>query len=432
MQEKKKTVAIVGVGAAGLMAADSLSALRPDLSIHLFDAMPSPARKILMAGKSGLNISHRSGLANPDAFAKHYGKAADWMQPMLEDFGTKAILDWMEMLGQPHFVGSTGRIFPKVMKASPLLRALMKRLEERGATLATKHRWIGWNEAGALLFHTEHGEQCFEADACLLALGGPSWPRLGTDGAFLAPLIAQGIACAPYRPSNCGFDVDLPEGFGKEWAGTPVKSVRLSFGGKSVSGDFVLSHHDPKNASGTDASDIDHCGAHCGIEGGPVYALTAPMRDALENDGSVILSIDLRPNLTLAHVKERLCRPRGKQSFSNHLRRSLKLQGVQAALLKALTDKSVMNDVDQLSSAIKNLSLRVTAPRPIAEAISTAGGVLLEELDETLMVKRAPGLFIAGEMLDWEAPTGGYLLTGCLSQGFRAAKGIAHYLDAKA
>ena len=428
MQEKKKTVAIIGAGASGLMAADRLSTLRPDLSIHLFDAMPSPARKILMAGKTGLNISHRSGLADPNAFAKHYGKATDWMQPMLEEFGTKAILDWMEMLGQPHFIGSTGRIFPKVMKASPLLRALMKRLEDRGATWATKHRWIGWNEAGALLFHTEQGEQCFEADACLLALGGPSWPRLGTDGAFLTPLIAQGIACAPYRPSNCGFDVELPESFGKEWAGTPVKSVRLSFGERSVSGDFVLSQHAAGNTPETRESDI----AHCGIEGGPVYALSALIRDALEKGGSVTLNIDLRPNLTLAQVKERLCRPRGKQSFSNHLRRSLKLQGVQAALLKALTDKSVMNDVDQLSNAIKNLSLRVTAPRPIAEAISTAGGVLLDELDETLMVKRAPGLFIAGEMLDWEAPTGGYLLTGCFSQGFRAAKGIAHYLDAKA
>nr|WP_320142856.1 TIGR03862 family flavoprotein [uncultured Cohaesibacter sp.] len=425
MQEKNKKVAIIGAGAAGLMAADRLSALRPELSIHLFDAMPSPARKILMAGKSGLNISHRSGLANPEAFAKHYSKAADWMRPMLEAFGTKAILDWMDALGQEHFVGSTGRIFPKAMKASPLLRALMKRLEERGVTLASRHRWIGWNQSGALLFQTNHGEQSFDADACLLALGGPSWPRLGTDGAFLAPLAAHGIESAPFRPSNCGFDVDLVESFGKEWAGTPVKSVRLSFAGRSVSGDFVISNRATTAMVNTGAPES----GTCSIEGGPVYALSAAMRDALETDGSAILSVDLRPNLTQSQVKERLARPRGKQSLSNHLRRTLKLQGIQAALLKALTDKSVMNDPDRLSSAIKGLPLKITATRPIAEAISTAGGIGLDEVDESLMVKRSPGLFIAGEMLDWEAPTGGYLLTGCLSQGYRAAEGIAHYLD---
>ncbi|WP_319410673.1 TIGR03862 family flavoprotein [uncultured Cohaesibacter sp.] len=419
MQKRQKSVAIIGAGAAGLMAADRLSQSCPDLVIKIYDAMPSPARKFLMAGKSGLNISHQSGISDPEGFAARYGKASDWMRPMLQAFGTPDILRWMESLGQEYFVGSSNRIFPKAMKASPLLRALMKRLESRGVTLAPRHRWIGWREDGQMLFATAQGERSIAADACLLSLGGPSWPRLGTDGAFLPVLAERGVSCHPYRPANCGFTIRLPESFDTNWAGEPLQSVGLSFADQAVHGGFVLSLRAGES----------HQEASWSIEGGAIYALSARLRDAIENEGSATLSIDLRPNISMEQIKERLNRPRGKQSLSNHLRRSLKLQGVQAALLKALTDKHVMNDIDQLATAIKALPITLTSPRPIAEAISTAGGVALEELNENMMVRRMPGLFMAGEMLDWEAPTGGYLLTGCLSQGHRAALGMASYLE---
>nr|WP_319484381.1 TIGR03862 family flavoprotein [uncultured Cohaesibacter sp.] len=424
MNTQGKTVAIIGAGAAGLMAADHLSETRPDLAIRIYDAMPSPARKVLMAGKSGLNISHQSGLSHPEDFAAQYGDAAEWMEPMLSAFGTRDIIEWMQALGQESFTGSSGKIFPRTMKASPLLRALMKRLEQRGVQLVTRHRWTGWSEGGALLFMTPDGAVSVEADACLLALGGPSWPRLGTDGAALAPLSERGIESRPYCPANCGFDVDWPEDFVSQWAGAPVKSVRLKFGSQSANGDFVISCH-------ADQSGEEMQGKSCGsIEGGAVYALSAPLRDAIERDGTATLLVDLRPHLTLAQLKTRLDRPKGKQSLSNHLRKSLKLQGLKAALLKIATDKAVMSDMDRLAESIKSLPVTLTRPRPIAEAISTAGGVLLDELDDCLMVKRLPGLFMAGEMLDWEAPTGGYLLTGCLSQGYRAAEGIGRYLMA--
>ena len=420
-----KSVAIIGAGAAGLLAADRLSAHNQTLKIHLFDAMPSPARKILMAGKSGLNISHQTGLTHPEDFSHQYGGAASWMRPMLENFGTREILQWMEGLGQEHFTGSSGRLFPKTMKASPLLRALMKRLEARGVKLHSRHRWTGWTDKGLLTFETNEGPRDVEANACLLALGGPSWPRLGTDGLFLEPLAAKGIQSIPYQPSNCGFDVALPLGFGQEWAGTPLKSVGLSFGGRTVRGDVMISLHE--NGLAHEGISVDT--KSCGLQGGPVYILSASIRDAITQSDFAELTIDLRPNLSLEQVKDRLSRPRGKQSISNHLRKSLKLQGVQAALVKAVTSKETMSDMNSLAAVIKALPIKAERTRPISEAISTSGGVLLSELDEWLMVKHKPGLFIAGEMLDWEAPTGGYLLTGCLSQGARAAEGVARYLD---
>ena len=402
-----RTVAIIGAGAAGLMAAERLSELRPYLNITLYDAMPSPARKILMAGKSGLNVSHTIGLKSPDRFAKNYGAAAEWMIPMLAEFGTKQVVNWMEGLRQFTYTGSSGRIFPKVMKASPLLRALMHRLDGRGVKLVTRHRWKGWDDQDQLLFDTPDGETSIKADATLLALGGPSWPRLGTDGAFLPVLADKGLTVNPYRPANCGFDVDWPEGFVEEWAGHPIKSVNLSFGEQTVQGDFVITRN--------------------GIEGGSVYALSAVLRDAIEENGEAILQVDLRPQHSQAELSAKINRPRGKQSMANHLRKSLHLRGVKSALLKACTDKDVMANGDKLAGALKSLSIRLERPRPLDEAISAAGGVALSELDDALMVKQMPGLFIAGEMLDWEAPTGGYLLTACLSQGYRAAGGIAKY-----
>ena len=403
-----KQVAIIGAGASGLMAADHLSALRPDLSITLYDGMPSPARKILMAGKSGLNITHKQGIDDPAGFAARYGTAEKWIAPLLADFGAAEIIDWITQLGADPFVGSSGRIFPKVMKASPLLRALMKRLEARGVTLKARHRWMGWDETGQLSFNTPDGTTPITADATLLALGGPSWPRLGTDGGFLPVLGDRGLTVHPFKPANCGFDIDWQEDFGKEWAGTPIKSVALRHGEHVATGDFVITR--------------------TGIEGGTVYALSAPLRERIATHGSATLFVDLRPNQSAEALANRLSRPRGKQSMANHVRKSINLKGPQAALLKHATDRDVMRDPTALAAAIKALPLTLARTRPISEAISCAGGVDCSQVNEQMMVKRIPGLFLAGEMLDWEAPTGGYLLTACLSQGHRAAEGLASYL----
>ncbi len=406
---RKNKVAIIGAGTAGLMAADRLSLARPDLAITLYDAMPSPARKILMAGKSGLNISHQEGIDAPERFLARYGEAAAFMAPLLAHFGPTQLVDWMKGLEQDLFVGSSGRLFPTCMKASPLLRALLGRLDGRGVTLQSRHRWLGWDEESALLFSTPEGSHSVHADAVLLSLGGPSWPRLGTDGSFVEALRARGLAIRPYRPANCGFDVEWPEAFSAQWAGQPVKSVRLSFGDQNVAGDFIITRH--------------------GIEGGPVYGLSAPLRNAIERDGQALLSIDLRPQLSVDQLAAKLSRPRGKQSLSNHLRKTIRLQGLQASLVKLLTDRETMQHPERLAKCLKALPLSLVRPRPLSEAISTAGGVSLEALDEHLMARALPGLFLAGEMLDWEAPTGGYLLTACLSQGLCAADGISAYLS---
>ncbi|MCV6577380.1 MAG: TIGR03862 family flavoprotein [Cohaesibacter sp.] len=405
-----QSIAIIGAGAAGLMAADHLSELAHDQEqnwqITLYDAMPSPARKMLMAGKSGLNLTHAQPI---DDFVAAYGPYADWIGPMIREFGPREVRSWSYAMGQSTFEGSSGRVFPDSMKASPLLRSHFKHLEARGVNMMTRHRWIGWTDDKGLLFETPDGPKTIKADAVLLALGGPSWPRLGTDGSFLSVLAEKGIASTPYRPANCGFEVDWSEDFVTQWAGEPVKSVRLHFGDDSIEGDFVITRY--------------------GLEGSAVYGLCAPLRDALETGQDVDLLVDLRSHHDLAEVERRLSQPRGKQSFANHIRKRIHLKGVQAALLKECTERSVMNDMGQLARAVKALPIRLTRPRPLDEAISTAGGVCLSELDDGLMVKREPGLFIAGEMLDWEAPTGGYLLTGCFSQGHRAALGIGRYLN---
>lgn len=405
-----KTIAIIGAGAAGLMAADHLSELMADQErdwqITLYDAMPTPARKLMMAGKSGLNLTHAQPI---DEFIASYSPYADWMAPMIREFGPREVRSWSYAMGQSTFEGSSGRVFPKSMKASPLLRRHFQHLEKRGVKLVTRHRWQGWTDDNALLFETPEGQATIRADAVLLALGGPTWPRLGTDGNFLSVLEEKGIACSPYRPANCGFEVGWSKQFIQQWAGEPVKSVTLTFGDRQVHGDFVITRY--------------------GIEGSAVYGLSAPLRDALEAGAPVTLQIDLRSHHDLDEVKKRLDQPRGKQSFANHIRKRLHLKGVQAALLKECTPREVMNDMGKLAQAIKALPIHVTAPRPLEEAISCAGGVHLSELGDDLMVKRQPGLFIAGEMLDWEAPTGGYLLTACMSQGHHAALGIGRYLN---
>ena len=407
--QQQQKVAIIGAGAAGLMAADRLSFLRSDLSITLYDAMPSPARKILMAGKSGLNISHQDGINRPDQFLHQYGAAAPFMAPLLQSFSTPELLQWMAALGQECFTGSSGRLFPNCMKASPLLRQLLQRLEKRGVTLQRRHRWVGWDEQDRLVFETPSGASVEEANATLLALGGPSWPRLGTDGAFFHLLTERGIPCAPYKPANCGFDVDWPLAFVEKWAGHPLKSVVLHFEETRVPGDFMIAQY--------------------GIEGGPVYRLSAALRDTIDRNGHATLFVDLRPHLTTEALAAKLSRPRGKQSLSNHLRKTIHLKGIQAALVKAATSRATMQSPNELATALKALPLLMRSPRPIEEAISTAGGVSLDALDAYMMLKAKPGLFVAGEMLDWEAPTGGYLLTACLSQGWCAAEGVAAYLS---
>lgn len=399
-----RRVAIVGGGPAGLMAAERLAG-QPGLQVDLYDAMPSPGRKFLIAGVGGMNITHAEALP---AFIARYGARAAQIAPLLDAFGPAALREWIHGLGIETFVGSSGRVFPKEMKAAPLLRAWLHRLRGQGLRLHVRHRWLGWNAAGALRFATPDGEIALAADATLLALGGGSWAKLGSDGAWVSLLTAAGIPVAPLQPANCGFDVDWSAHFRERFAGAPVKSVVAGCGALCQAGEFNITAG--------------------GIEGGLVYALAAPLRDALLAGGPAQLRLDLAPGRGLVRLQADLARPRGRDSLANHLRRRAGIEGVKAALLRELCPPSALADSAALAAAIKSLALPVTAPRPLDEAISSAGGVRFEALDAALMVRQRPGLFVAGEMLDWEAPTGGYLLTACLASGYVAGDGARAWL----
>jgi uncharacterized flavoprotein (TIGR03862 family) len=399
-----RRVAIVGGGPAGLMAAERLAG-QPGLQVDLYDAMPSPGRKFLIAGVGGMNITHAEALP---AFIARYGARAAQIAPLLDAFGPAALREWIHGLGIETFVGSSGRVFPREMKAAPLLRAWLHRLRGQGLRLHVRHRWQGWNAAGELRFATPDGEIALAADATLLALGGGSWAKLGSDGAWVPLLAAAGIPVAPLQPANCGFDVDWSAHFGERFAGAPVKSVVAGCGTLRQAGEFNIT------ASG--------------IEGGLVYALAAPLRDALLAGGPAQLLLDLAPGRSLVRLQADLAQPRGRDSLANHLRRRAGIEGVKAALLRELCPPSTLTDNAALAAAIKTLALPVTAPRPLDEAISSAGGVRFEALDAALMVRQRPGLFVAGEMLDWEAPTGGYLLTACLASGHVAGDGARAWL----
>ena len=399
---------MIGGGPAGLMAAEVLVAA--GVEVDVYERMPSVGRKFLMAGKGGLNLTHSE---DGRLFLSRYGNRRGQLRAMLETFGADALREWAKELGVETFVGSSGRVFPAEMKAAPLLRAWLHRLREAGVRFHVRHRWLGWSEDGGLRFDTARGEQTRRADAVVLALGGGSWARLGSDGAWTGILAKRGIRIAPLRPANCGFDVGWSDYFSNKFAGQPLKSVVASF----------------TEASGKVHQQQGECivtGA--GIEGGLVYALSAPLRDAIEATGRAILHLDLLPGRALSRVEQEVAHPRGSRSLSSHLQGRLGLKGLKANLLREVVRGRDLDNPSLIARALKALPLTLVAARPIDEAISTAGGVAFEDVDENLMVRSLPGLFCAGEMLDWEAPTGGYLLTACLASGRQAGTGAVSWL----
>ncbi|TNM66607.1 TIGR03862 family flavoprotein [Aliirhizobium smilacinae] len=398
-----KQVAIIGGGPAGLMAAEVLSAA--GLCVTVYDAMPTFARKFLLAGKSGLNITHSEDFAR---FAERFGSASPRLRPALNDFTPDDVRQWATGLGTETFVGTSGRVFPTVMKASPLLRAWLKRLETQGVTLKTRHRWAGFDGDG-FCFITPDGETTIRPDAALLALGGASWPRLGSNAAWVPWLKGQGINVHDLQPANCGFDVAWSDVFIERFAGAPLKSVSTTSDAGTYPGEFVISKH--------------------GIEGSLVYAHSAALRDRLARDGKAALTVDLMPGRVPERLARDLARQDARASFSNRLRKGAGLDGVKAALIRELSADANRLPAEQLAALIKVLPIPVLRPRPIAEAISSAGGIAWSEIDERYMLKSRPGLFAAGEILDWEAPTGGYLLTACFATGRAAARGIKNWLS---
>ena len=408
MKNNPYTAAIIGGGPAGLMAAEVL--IRGGARVDVYDAMPTVGRKFLRAGKGGMNITH----AEPaDDFLSRYGARRAQIKPLLDSFGQNALREWVQGLGISTFVGSSGRVFPADMKAAPLLRAWLHRLRESGVHFHMRHRWCGWNENGALRFDAARGEVVARPDAVVLALGGGSWARLGSDGAWVPLLEQRGIPVAPLRPANCGFDVGWSTHFSERFAGHPLKSVSVSF-------------TDAAGHSHSRRGDVMVTGS--GVEGGPIYALSAMLRDEIEARGEAVIHIDLVPGKNLQRVIAEIDHPRGSRSMSSHLQSRANIRGVQTGLLRELLPKADFDHPERLAAAIKSLPLRLVAPRPLDEAISSAGGVTFEAMNENLMVRALPGVFCAGEMLDWEAPTGGYLLTACFASGYHAGQGVMGWL----
>ncbi|WP_426239068.1 TIGR03862 family flavoprotein [Pararhizobium sp. DWP1-1-3] len=397
-----KQIAIIGGGPAGLMAAEMLS--MSGHAVTVYDGMPTFGRKFLLAGKSGLNITHSEDYLR---FATRFGAASDRLRAALDAFTPADVRAWASGLGTETFTGTSGRVFPTVMKASPLLRAWLRRLEAQGVTLVTRHRWMGFAD-DRLTFETPYGPKTILSDATLLALGGASWPRLGADGSWMPLLRDKGVEIADLQPANCGFDVDWSDVFKHRFAGAPLKSVTTMSDAGAFPGEFVISRH--------------------GIEGSLVYAHSAELRDRLARQGKATLLVDLAPGRSLDRLEKDLARQDGKISLSNRLRKGAGLEGVKAALVREVGSPTTLNDPAHLANLIKALSITVTRPRSIAEAISSAGGIRFDALDERYMLKVLPGVFAAGEMLDWEAPTGGYLLTACFATGRAAAAGISEWL----
>ncbi|MCR6636741.1 TIGR03862 family flavoprotein [Devosia sp.] len=395
-------VAIIGGGPAGLMAAEVLA--DAGLSVTLFEAMPTVGRKLLMAGKSGLNITHAEDHAS---LLTRYGAALPRLQKALDAFTSEDLRNWCSSLGIETFVGSSNRVFPKTMKASPLLRAWLGRLNEKGVAIHTRHRWAGF-DGKKLRFETPGGEKLLAFDAVLLALGGASWPKLGSDAAWVPWLVEKGVAVEPFQPANCGFEVEWSAGFIERFAGSPLKSVTATSPAGTIPGEFVVNRW--------------------GIEGSLVYAHSAALRDALLAGEPAVLDVDLMPGRSRERLAKDLARQPTKLSFSNRLRKGAGLDPVKAALLRECLPQANTLDPDALAAAIKSVPIRPQRPRPIAEVISSAGGVAFSGLDEHFMLNALPGVFAAGEMLDWEAPTGGYLLTASLATGRAAAEGLLDYV----
>lgn len=403
-------VAIVGGGPAGLMAAEVLS--QAGLEVHIYDAMPSVGRKFLLAGIGGLNLTHAEPFSD---FVSRYGSRQAQIEPLLHQFNPQMLRDWARDLGIETFVGSSLRVFPLEMKAAPLLRAWLRRLRAAGVQIHPRHRWCGWDENQALKFSTPDGEKAVHADAVILALGGGSWAKLGSDGKWLPVLAEKGVTIAPLQPANCGFQVVWTDYFRDRFAARPLKSITLSFSdtnGKSYQkqGELMLTA--------------------TGVEGGLIYAFSAPLRNSINANGSVTIYLDLAPDKNQARLVQELTKPRGSKSMANHLRSRTGIDGAKAGLLREFLSATEFSNPELLAAAIKALPIRLIAPRPIDEAISTAGGVCFESLDAQLMLKTMPGVFCAGEMLDWEAPTGGYLLTACFASGKTAGMGVLAWLRA--
>jgi uncharacterized flavoprotein (TIGR03862 family) len=398
-------IAIIGGGPAGLMAAEVLSA--SGHAVTIYEAMPTVGRKFLLAGKSGLNITHSEDYSR---FVNRFGTASERLRPALDALTPDDIRRWAEGLGTETFVGSSGRVFPRVMKASPLLRAWLSRLEAQGVSILSRHRWTGF-DGDALIFDTPEGRNIVRPDAALLGLGGASWPRLGSDAAWVPWLRDKGVAIQPFQPANCGFDVHWSQVFRERFAGAPLKSVTASSGAGTFPGEFVASKH--------------------GIEGSLVYAHAAALRDRLTNTGKADLTVDLMPGRTADRLARDLARQDAKASLSNRLRKGAGIDGVKLALLRELASPQDFSNPSRLAALIKALPIPVLRPRPIAEAISSAGGIAWDAVDDNYMLTALPGTFAVGEMLDWEAPTGGYLLTACLATGRAAAEGIDGWLRGK-
>jgi len=397
------TLAVIGAGPAGLMAAEVLAAA--GVRVVVFDRMPSVGRKLLMAGRGGLNLTHSEDF---DRFVGRYGAAAPFLRPMLAALPPAALTAWAEGLGQATFVGSSGRVFPRAMKASPLLRAWLARLEAAGVSFRIRREWRGWNAEGRLVFVGPDGVmETSTAHATVLALGGASWPRLGSDGGWTGLLAARGVKVMPFRPANSGFDVAWSPLFRERFAGAPLKSAAFRFGARTVRGEAVIAGY--------------------GLEGGAIYALSAALREALEAGKPAVLDIDLRPDLPLAEIAARLACAKPGQSLANTLRKTLNLSSLETHLLRETGQLPA--EPQALAARIKAAPVRLAGVQGLARAISSAGGISLEEVDAALMLRAAPGVFVAGEMLDWEAPTGGYLLQACFASGAAAARGALAWLS---
>jgi uncharacterized flavoprotein (TIGR03862 family) len=401
-------VAVIGAGPAGLMAAEVLT--NGGAAVTVYDAMPSVGRKLLMAGRGGLNLTHSESLPQ---FLTRYGDAAPYLKTAIEALPPQALREWSAALGQPTFVGSSGRVFPEAFKASPLLRAWLRRLDGSGVQFALRHRWTGWDDSGHLAFETPQGQRTVEAHATVLALGGASWPRLGSDGSWAEMLAAKGVAISPLRPANCGFTVAWSDIFRNRFQGQPLKGISLSFGAQVVRGEAMITA--------------------AGIEGGAIYALSADLREAVLRSGQATLHVALRPDLDARDLAAKLSAQRGKQSLSNFLRKAAHLSPVAIGLLQEAAIASGVSlsqlPAAELAAWINAVPVRLNGVAPIARAISTAGGICFDELDDGFMLRRLPGVFAAGEMLDWEAPTGGYLLQASFATGAAAGRGALKWLN---
>lgn len=398
----KKSVAIIGGGPAGLMAAEILS--QRDIKIDLYDAMPSLGRKFLMAGKSGLNLTHSESF---EIFLSRFGKSQKELLAHISNFTPNDVIAWAKSLNIETFVGTSGRVFPKQMKASPLLRAWLQRLQANGVTFHVRHRWIGWQDDN-LIFDTPNGVIEAKPHATILALGGASWPKLGSNANWIPWLEQHGVKINPFRPANCGFQVNWSPHFSEKFHGHPMKSVVLTFQDFKQQGEFVVTRK--------------------GVEGSLIYTVSAKLRDEIDSTGTAIITLDLAPHVSKEKLLKVLSRPRDSRTLSNHIKKTIGIQDVKMGLLYEFISKEDLNNIEKLVTAIKSLEIPLCAVNPIDAAISCAGGVSFEELNSNLMLMKMPGVFCAGEMLDWEAPTGGYLLTACFATGKTVGYAASNYV----